>query len=62
MKLAKFANSVDPDKAALNEPPHLELHCFPCSLSVLQYDITWPNIFLKFCSFNFVVCFFLFFF
>ena len=26
---AEFANSVDPDEVAHNEPPHLDLHCFP---------------------------------
>ena len=29
MKIVEFANSVDPDEAAHNEPPHLNLHCFP---------------------------------
>ena len=32
MKIAEFANSVDPDEVALNEPPHLDLHCLPSSL------------------------------
>ena len=31
-KIAKFANSVDLDEVALNEPPHLDLHCLPSSL------------------------------
>ena len=31
-KLAKFANSIDPDEVAHNEPPHLGLHCLPFSL------------------------------
>ena len=31
-KIAEFANSVDLDKVAHNEPPHLELHCLPSSL------------------------------
>ena len=26
MKIVEFANSVDPDEAALNEPPFLALH------------------------------------
>ena len=26
------ANSVDLEKVAHNEPPHLDLHCFPSSL------------------------------
>ena len=28
-KIAEFANSADPDEAAHNEPPHLDLHCLP---------------------------------
>ena len=27
-KIVDFANSVDPDQVAHNEPPHLDLHCF----------------------------------
>ena len=30
--MAKFANSVDLDEVAHNEPPHLDLHCLPFSL------------------------------
>ena len=26
-----YANSVDPDEVAQNEPPHLYLHCLPSS-------------------------------
>ena len=32
VKIAKFANRVDLDEVALNEPPHLDLHCLPSSL------------------------------
>ena len=32
MKMVEFANSVDQDEVAQNEPPHLDL---PCSTSVL---------------------------
>ena len=32
MKIAEFANSVDLDEVAHNEPPHLDLHCLPSSL------------------------------
>ena len=28
MKINEFENSVDPDEAAQNEPPHLGLHCW----------------------------------
>ena len=31
-KIAEFANSVDLDEVAQNEPPHLDLHCLPSSL------------------------------
>ena len=31
-KIAEFANSVDLDEVAHDEPPHLDLHCFPSSL------------------------------
>ena len=31
-KIAKFANSRDPDEAAHNEPSQLGLHCLPTSL------------------------------
>ena len=32
MKIADFANSVDPDEVAHHEPPHLDLHCLPLSV------------------------------
>ena len=31
IKIAEFANSVDPDKLAHNEPPQLDLHCLSTS-------------------------------
>ena len=31
-KIVEFANSVDPDEVAHNEPPHLDLYCFPSVL------------------------------
>ena len=31
-KIAEFANSIDLDKVADNELPHLDLHCLPSSL------------------------------
>ena len=31
MKKAEFKNCVDPDEAAHNELPHLDLRCFPYS-------------------------------
>ena len=32
MKIAEFANSLDHDEVAHDEPPHLDLHCLSCSL------------------------------
>ena len=32
MKIAEFANSIDPDEVAHDETPHLDLHCLPTSL------------------------------
>ena len=29
MKIVELANSVDLAEVALNEPPHLDLHCLP---------------------------------
>ena len=34
--IADFANSVDLDEVAHNEPPHLDLHCLPSSLLILN--------------------------
>ena len=31
-KIAEFANSIDLDEVAHDEPPHLDLHCLPSSL------------------------------
>ena len=31
-KITEFANSVDLDEVAHNEPPHLNLHCLPSCL------------------------------
>ena len=31
-QIVEFAISVDPDEAAHNEQPHLDLHCLPSSL------------------------------
>ena len=35
-KIADFANSVDLDEVAHKEPPHLDLHCLPSSLCLLN--------------------------
>ena len=34
--IAEFANSVDLDEVAHNEPLHLDLHCLPSSLRILN--------------------------
>ena len=52
-KTAEFANSIDPDEVAHNEPPHLDLHCLNCQLYSLDKNI------LKICRGNFVVICFL---
>ena len=31
-EIAEFANSVDLDEVAHNEPPHQDLHCLPSNL------------------------------
>ena len=43
-KIAEFANSVDLDEVAHNEPPHLDLHCLPL---VFEFSI-WYSLDLKF--------------
>ena len=35
-KKGKFAHSIDRDEEAHNEPPHVDLHCLPSSLSILN--------------------------
>ena len=39
-KIAEFTNRIDLDEVAHNEPPHLDLHCLPSSLSIL-INIAW---------------------
>ena len=34
VKIVEFANSVDPDEVAHNEPPHLDLHYLPSSFLI----------------------------
>ena len=36
-KTAEFANSVDLDKVAHNEPPHLDIHCL-YSLNLIFFE------------------------
>ena len=46
----EFANSVDPNEVAHNEPPHQDIHCLPSHFLNAQYEIAWPIFFffLKF--------------
>ena len=57
MKIAEFANSVDLDEVAHNEPPHLDLHCLPCCLQILNIIQLGIYIFRKVAEANFVVHF-----
>ena len=45
--------TVNPDEAAHDEPPHLDLHCLLKSLLISLYDIAWrkhfENFICKFC-------------
>ena len=36
MKIAEFANSVDPDEATHYEPPHLVPHSLPSSFLIFN--------------------------
>ena len=45
MKIDEFANSVDLDEVAHNEPPHLYLHCLHSSLCILSKIQLRLNIF-----------------
>ena len=42
MKTTEFADNVNSDEAAHNEPYHLDLHCLPCSMNC-KYDKTKGN-------------------
>ena len=35
-KIAEFANSIDLEEVAHDEPPYLDLDCLPSSLSILN--------------------------
>ena len=36
LQIAEFANSIDLDEVAHDEPPHLDLYCLPSSLWILN--------------------------
>ena len=44
LKIVEFANRVDPDEVAHDEPPHLDLHCLP---SLFKFSLA--KHFLKVC-------------
>ena len=44
-KIAEFANCIDLDEVAHNEPPHLDLHCLP---SWFEFSIWYSLIFTFF--------------
>ena len=56
-KIVEFANNVDPDEVAHNEPPYIGLHCLPTCLSRLSTMWLGQNFSLKFRRLRFVVCF-----
>ena len=56
--IAEFANTVDPDETAHNEPSHLDLQCLPSSLLIFQHNSGYIQSFSKICRRNFAVCFF----
>ena len=43
----------------INEQPHLDLHCLPSGLLILNIIWLGFRFFLKFADENFVVCFFI---
>ena len=56
--IAEFANTVDPDETAQNEPSHQDPQCLPSSTliyNIIQFEL---KVFRNFCRRNFVVCFF----
>ena len=36
LKIDKFANKVTPEEVAHNEPSHIDLHCLPSSLPIMN--------------------------
>ena len=56
MKIAEFANIIDPDEVTHNEPPHQDLHCLPV---VLEFPVWYSldNFLFNFADVKFVVHF-----
>ena len=49
LKITDFTNSVGSDEVAHDEPPHLNLHCSPSSLHIMNNDRAWMKQFLNEC-------------
>ena len=56
MKTAEFANSVDPDEVAQNEPPHLDLYYLLSIFQILNMTASMKQV-LKFGTVNSVNCY-----
>ena len=52
---AAFANTVDPDETAHNEPSHLDLQCLPASLKFFNFIL---KVLRNFADLIYVICFF----
>ena len=46
MKIVEFANRIDPDQAAHNEPPHQDLCCLPSRFCIFNLIYLGQNIFM----------------
>ena len=58
LKIAEFANSVDLNEAAHNEPPHLDLHCLHSGPWILNIIWHGRNSFQSFQMKIFFLCLF----
>ena len=58
MNIVDFASSVDPDEAAPDEPPYLDLYCLSSRLGIfhIAYSLDETFFFLNFADVNFVIC------
>ena len=45
--MVEFVNSLDPDEVAYDEPSHLDLHCLPSILRILNMIYSLVNIFFE---------------
>ena len=56
MNKAEFANIVELDEAAHNEPPLVNLYCLPSSLGILNMDETFVEILQTKILLSFFLC------